>query len=132
MPIIYRINLVTPKITKELIGENHNFEFFAGRSLSSKIIAEEVPPKSDALSEKNKLVFASGFLSGTSTPNSGRLSVGSKSPLTGCVKESNVGGRAPAMLGILDIRALIIEGKASKWVILKIHDEDIVLKTIMN
>lgn len=125
MPLIYRINLQLKKISAEQVGDNHPFEFYAGRSLSSKIVAEEVLPMSDALSNKNKLIISSGFLGGTSVPNSGRLSIGSKSPLTGGVKESNVGGRAPAMLAALDIRAIILEEISKNWVIIKVQEENL-------
>jgi aldehyde:ferredoxin oxidoreductase len=79
--------------------------------LSSHIIATEVPPTSHPLSQNNKLIFAPGLLAGTAAPNSGRLSVGAKSPLTGGIKEANVGGTAGHMLGRMGIKAIIIEGK---------------------
>jgi aldehyde:ferredoxin oxidoreductase len=79
--------------------------------LSSHIIATEVPPTSHPLSQNNKLIFAPGLLAGTAAPNSGRLSVGAKSPLTGGIKEANVGGTAGHMLGRLGIKAIIIEGQ---------------------
>ena len=62
-----------------------------GRGLSSKIISKEVPPKTDPLGPKNKLIFSAGILAGTAFPNSGRLSVGAKSPLTNGIKEANAG-----------------------------------------
>jgi aldehyde:ferredoxin oxidoreductase len=42
-------------------------------------------------------------------PTSGRLSIGGKSPLTGGIKESNVGGEAGQTLARAGVRALIIE-----------------------
>ena len=89
-----------------------------GRGLTSTIVAAEVPPTCHALGPNNKLVFAPGLLTGTPAANSGRLSAGAKSPLTGTIKESNAGGTAAQMLARLDIKALIIEGipqKADTW-----------------
>ncbi len=88
-----------------------------GRGLTSTIVAAEVPPTCHALGPNNKLVFAPGLLTGTPAANSGRLSAGAKSPLTGTIKESNAGGTAAQMLARLDIKALIIEGmpKEDKW-----------------
>ncbi len=82
-----------------------------GRGLTSTVIAAEVEPTCHALGPRNKLVFAPGMLSGTSASNSGRLSCGAKSPLTGTIKESNAGGVAAQMLARLGCKALIIEGK---------------------
>ena len=80
-----------------------------GRSLTSAIIASEVNPNSHALGASNKIVIAPGLLSGTSCVNSGRLSIGAKSPLTGTIKESNVGGTAALYLGKMQIAGIVIE-----------------------
>jgi aldehyde:ferredoxin oxidoreductase len=66
----------------------------------------------DPLGPENKLVSAPGFLSGTPLPNTSRISIGAKSPLTGGIKESNVGGTVAAALGQLGITAIVIEGQA--------------------
>ena len=57
------------------------------------------------------------MLSGTSAANSGRLSAGAKSPLTGGIKECNAGGTAAKMFAKLGIKALIVEGipREDKW-----------------
>ena len=85
-----------------------------GRGLTSTIVADEVRPTCHPLGPDNKLVFAPGLLSGTVAANSGRLSVGAKSPLTGTIKESNVGGTASQLLAKLGVKALIIEGQPAK------------------
>jgi aldehyde:ferredoxin oxidoreductase len=83
-----------------------------GRGLTSVMINAEVPPTCDPLGPENKLIFAPGLLSGTPLPNTSRISVGAKSPLTGGIKESNAGGTIAAALGHLGITAVIIEGQA--------------------
>ena len=58
------------------------------------------------------------FADRNAAANSGRLSLGSKSPLpTGTIKESNSGGTASQMLARLGIKALIVEGipEDGKW-----------------
>lgn len=81
-----------------------------GRGLTSEIVACEVDPECHPLGPNNKLVFAPGLLSGTSASNSGRNSLGGKSPLTGGIKESNVGGTSAGIFARLGVKALIIEG----------------------
>ncbi|HYG97678.1 MAG TPA: aldehyde ferredoxin oxidoreductase C-terminal domain-containing protein [Terriglobales bacterium] len=90
---------------------------FGGRALTSTIVAAEVPPTCHPLGVNNKLVFAPGLLTGTAAANSGRLSAGAKSPLTGTIKESNSGGSSARLLANLGVKALIIEGapKQDKW-----------------
>jgi aldehyde:ferredoxin oxidoreductase len=84
-----------------------------GRGLTSLMINNEVPPTCDPLGPENKLIFAPGYLSGTPLVNSSRLSIGAKSPLTGGIKESNVGGTVAADLAHLAITAIVVEGKPS-------------------
>lgn len=91
-----------------------------GRALSSKIISERTPPAIHPLDPSNLLVIAPTALAGTSAPNVNRLSAGAKSPLTGGIKESNVGGRFPDILARLGYRALVIQGKAERLSILRV------------
>ncbi|HDQ70516.1 MAG TPA: aldehyde ferredoxin oxidoreductase [Chloroflexi bacterium] len=83
-----------------------------GRGLTSVMINAETPPTCDPLGPENKLILAPGLLTGTPLVNTSRLSIGAKSPLTGGIKESNVGGSAGAALGHLGITAIIVEGQA--------------------
>ncbi len=107
---IIRVDLGTKKIRVEEVPER--YRELGGRGLTSLLVNEEVPPGCDPLSPENLLVFAPGFLSGTSLPNTGRLSIGAKSPLTGTIKESNAGGTAATAIARLGITAIVLEGKA--------------------
>ena len=84
---------------------------YGGRVLSSNILYDEVNPKCDPLGPENKLIFANGLLIGSGFPNSARLSVGTKSPLTGGIKESNVGGIFAYRMFQQGLRAIILENK---------------------
>lgn len=96
-----------------------------GRSLTSAIVAAEVPPACDALGKYNKLVFAPGLLTASAAANCGRLSAGFKSPLTGGIKESSAGGNNAQNLKKLGIKALIIEGLPQEDTWYSIHiDKD--------
>lgn len=90
---------------------------YGGRGLTSTIVAAEVTPTCHPLGANNKIVIAPGLLSGTIAANSGRLSIGAKSPLTGTIKESNAGGTSAQLLARAGCKALIIEGlpKEDKW-----------------
>jgi aldehyde:ferredoxin oxidoreductase len=102
-----------------------------GRGLTSTIVAAEVKPTCHPLGKNNKLVFAPGLLSGTPAANSGRLSCGAKSPLTGTIKEANAGGTSAQMLAKLGVKALIIEGKPaddSKWYSLHVNADGATIK----
>ena len=88
-----------------------------GRGLTSTIVAAEVKPTCHPLGPNNRLVIAPGLLSGTIAANSGRISIGAKSPLTGTIKESNAGGTAAQILARAGCKAIIVEGQPAddKW-----------------
>jgi aldehyde:ferredoxin oxidoreductase len=88
--------------------------------MTSSVISKEVPPLCHPLGEDNKLVIAPGLLSGTAAAQSGRISVGCKSPLTGGIKESNSGGQASQVLARLGYAAIIFEGKPKDNTLYKI------------
>jgi aldehyde:ferredoxin oxidoreductase len=98
--------------TVDVDGVPQDYAGLGGRGLTSALINAEVPPTCDPLGPENKLVFAPGFMSGTPLPNTSRISLGAKSPLTGGIKESNVGGTVATALGRLGITAIIVEGQA--------------------
>jgi aldehyde:ferredoxin oxidoreductase len=107
---LIRVNMGEKAIQVEDVPQE--YMGLGGRGLTSIMINAEVQPKCDPLGAENKLIFAPGFLSGTSLPNTSRISVGAKSPLTGTIKESNVGGTVAAALGRLGITAVVVEGQA--------------------
>ena len=57
------------------------------------------------------LFRSAGILGATNAANSGRVSVGAKSPLTGGIKESNSGGQFAHTLPKLGLQAIILEDK---------------------
>jgi aldehyde:ferredoxin oxidoreductase len=107
-----KVNMTSGTIQNEPVSDG--YENLGGRGLTSIMINAEVPPDCDPLGSENKLVFAPGYLSGTPLINTSRLSIGAKSPLTGGIKESNVGGTISADLARLGITAVIIDGQAQQ------------------
>jgi aldehyde:ferredoxin oxidoreductase len=127
MDKIYRVNMTDMTVKVEAVPAE--WAGHGGRGLTSTIVAAEVPPTCHPLGPNNKLVFAPGLLSGTPAANSGRLSAGAKSPLTGTIKESNAGGTAAQLMARLGIKALIIEGlpKEDAWYGLHIDRDGITI-----
>ncbi len=114
MARLLRINAQKREYTFEEVGGD--YAGLGGRALTSRVIRKEVPPTCHPLGADNKLVAAAGLLTGTIAANSGRISVGGKSPLTKGIKESNSGGVFAQKLAKLNIMGLIIEGKPEEEV----------------
>ena len=125
---ILRINTRTKNHTYEEVSGD--LAGLGGRALTSKMILNEVPATCHPLGKSNKLVFSPGLLAGSAAANSGRLSVGAKSPLTGGIKESNSGGFVAQKLAKLGISALVLEDKpedaAYSMIVIKDNSVEIV------
>jgi aldehyde:ferredoxin oxidoreductase len=124
---IFRVNMTDLSSSLEEVPAD--WAAHGGRGLTSTIIAAEVEPTCHPLGVQNKLVFAPGLLSGTIAANSGRLSIGAKSPLTGTIKEANSGGTAAQFLARAGCKALIIEGlpKEDKWYSLALSPDGVAI-----
>lgn len=118
---VYRVNTRNRQITLEALKDE--YAMFGQRGLIAKVMSSEVNPGCDPLGKDNKLIVCTGLLAGTSAPSVHKLSIGGKSPLTGGIKESNVGGNAAALLAQHDIRAIIFEEvpEDNEWYILKVN-----------
>ena len=63
-----------------------------GRGANAWFLARHVGAGIDPLGAENVLLLSCGLLTGTAAPSSSRLHVGARSPLTGLLGSSNVGG----------------------------------------
>ena len=102
--------------------------YLGGNGFGTKILWDEVPSEVDALDPENRLIFATGVLTGTLWPSSGRLEVISKSPLTGIYGDANAGGFFAPELRFTGYDMIVFQGKAEKPVYLWIKDEKIELR----
>jgi len=99
-------------------------DYLGQRGLASKYLVEEVDPSVDPLSADNKMIMATGPLTGTMASTGGRYSVITKSPLTGAVACSNSGGFIGAELKAAGWDMIIFEGKSPSPVYLYVENED--------
>ncbi len=98
-------------------------DFIGGRGLGAWLVYDN--GHVDALSPDNIMVFAAGPLTGTRAPASGRISLSTKSPLTGTIFDSNCGGFLGSELKKAGYDAVIIRGKAPDPVFIEIEDEHV-------
>jgi aldehyde:ferredoxin oxidoreductase len=126
---ILRVNLTNGTCESEPLNMEWAAKYLGQRGLASKYLAEEIDPKVDPLSPDNKLIFATGPLTGTSASTSGRYSVITKGALTGAIACSNSGGYFGAELKFAGWDMIIFEGKAANPVYLAIHDDHAELRS---
>ncbi|MEY3286328.1 MAG: hypothetical protein RL500_1058 [Pseudomonadota bacterium] len=125
---ILRVNLAAGTCKSEPLNMTWAKQYLGSRGLATKYIVEEVDPKVDPLSADNKIIWATGPLTGTMASTGGRYTVVTKGPLTGAIACSNSGGYWGAELKMAGYDMVIFEGKSPKPVYLFIEDDHVELK----
>jgi len=118
-----KIDLTNSKSTIEHYEERLASNFLGGRGFAAKILWDRLKAGTDPLTPENLLIFATGPLTGIGLPNSGKLVIASKSPLTGGYGDGNTGSWAAVNIRKAGYDALIIEGKAPTPVIIQIKNK---------
>jgi aldehyde:ferredoxin oxidoreductase len=125
---ILKINLTDQKTERLTISDEWYRDYIGGEGFAAKILYDHLEVGLDPFSEKNMLVFTTGPLTGTKAPCSGRLCIGFKSPLTGTLGMSNVGGHLAPMIKKAGYEVIIVEGKSDKPVYVYINDDQVEFK----
>jgi aldehyde:ferredoxin oxidoreductase len=124
---ILRVNLTAGTCTAEPLNLEWAGQYLGQRGLATKYLTAEIDPKCDPLGPENKLIFATGPLTGTATSTGGRYSVIAKGPLTGAIACSNSGGYFGAELKFAGWDMIIFEGRSPKPVYLLLEDDQATL-----
>ena len=126
---VLRVNLNDGTTSSEPLNMEWAAQYIGQRGLATRYLVEETDPKCDPLGPDNKLIMATGPLTGTAASTGGRYSVITKSPLTGAVACSNSGGFFGAELKSAGWDMIIFEGKSPDPVWLNIVDDRVELRS---
>ncbi len=125
---ILRVDLTKGVASVEELNEEFARDYIGGRGLGVKYLYDEIDPKVDPLSSGNKLIMATGPLTGTGALAGGRYTAVTKSPLTGAIANSNSGGYFGAELKYAGYDMIILEGKAKAPVYLWVENDSIEIR----
>lgn len=120
---ILRVNLTVGICKSEELNMQWARDYIGQRGLATKYFVEEVDPQVDPLAAENKIIWATGPLTGTMASTGGRYSVITKGALTGAIACSNSGGYFGAELKMAGWDMIIFEGKSPTPVYLNIVDD---------
>lgn len=120
---ILRVDLTARTCTSEPLNMQWAKDYLGQRGLATKYFIDEVDPKVDPLSPQNKIIWATGPLTGTMASTGGRYSVITKGALTGAIACSNSGGYFGAELKMAGWDMIIFEGKSDQPVYLNIEND---------
>jgi len=119
------IDLSDGKVVQKPIPKEIRTLFLGGRGVDMYLLYNHVKPKVDPLSPENVLFIGAGLLGGIPCLGSGRCDIAAKSPLTGAVGDSNIGGFFGPELRLAGFDHLVVSGKAAKPVYIWINDGEI-------
>ena len=102
------VDMKTLTVSKEPLDDE--YQELGGKALIAQYMFKNVPPQCDPLGSQNQLILCTTVFAGTKFTTAHRLSVGGKSPLTGGIKESNVGGYAASLLAQQGIKLIVVKG----------------------
>jgi aldehyde:ferredoxin oxidoreductase len=97
-------------------------KYLGGRALALHLLLNEMSAGADPLGPENLMVFAPGVITGAAVSGQGRNGVAAKSPLTGGLGSSEVGGFWGSELKRAGFDAIVVRGQAASPVYLWLKD----------
>ncbi len=125
---ILRVNLSNNTTSIEEIDDKFCRKYIGGAGFIAHYLYKELKPGTDPLGPANKLIFALGPLTGLSLGGASRNCIGAKSPLSGGIIKSEVGGTWGAQLKRAGFDGIVVDGKADKPVYLWIQDGEVSIR----
>jgi aldehyde:ferredoxin oxidoreductase len=120
---VLRVDLSAGTTAVEPLNMDWARLYVGGKGLLLRYLWEEVPPKLDPWSPDAPIILMTGPFAGTTVTTASRLVVGCKSPITGILNDSYVGGSFAPELKFAGYDAVIIKGKAAKPTIVVVKDD---------
>ena len=125
---LLHVDLTARQVVAKPIHQDWLKDYIGGWGLAVRYLHELIDPRTDPLSAENALVIMTGPLCGTLAPTASRTCLVSKSPHTGTIFESNVGGAFGPELKFAGYDGIIITGQAERPVYLRIEDDKVSLE----
>ena len=126
--LIQWVDLSSGDQRREPVPDDLALKFIGGKGLGAKLLYDMTDERTDPLSPDNPLIFAIGPFTGTAVPYSGKGTFIFRSPQTGIIGESVVGGTFGAAFRWVGYTALVITGRAEKPVYLVVREDGVEVK----
>lgn len=117
-----RVDLSAGKMSDETVDQELLRQYIGGSGLGMRLLYRESEPGMDPYAPSNKIILASGPLTGTLIPGSGTISVVSRNALTGFAAASQSNGFFGARMKHAGYDGIILQGRSDKLVYLHVQD----------
>lgn len=125
---IIDVNLTAGATTVKSLDDGLAKQFIGGAGLGVRLLYNMIDASTDPLGPENPLLFMTGPFTGTAVPTSGKATFCAKSPKTGLLGYSTVGGHFGADLKFAGYDGIIISGISKKPSYLLIEDSDVEIR----
>lgn len=120
---ILHVDLTTERVWTEVWDDPKKTKnFIGGVGFGSEILWEELPKHVRSADPENRLVFASGPLTGTGAPGSGLYCLTTIGPLGESLTSAQSNGNFGAYMRFAGYDVIVIQGQAESWRYLYIRD----------
>ncbi|MHB8910953.1 MAG: aldehyde ferredoxin oxidoreductase family protein [Syntrophales bacterium] len=119
---ILRVDLTSRRVEVRELDDALLENYVGGAGLGARLLYDETTPDTDPLGWENILAAMTGPFTDSRVPSSSRHHVMGRSPLTGLLGESNVGGSWGVHFKRTGFDGIVVTGKADTPVYLWIHD----------
>ena len=120
---VLRIDLTARAASVEPLNMEWAERYIGGKGLLLRYLWEEVPPQVDPWAPENPIILMTGPFAGTGVTTASRLVIGCKSPITGILNDSYVGGSFGPEMKFAGYDAIIISGQSPAPVVVTIKDD---------
>src|SRR5947199_10290593 len=119
---ILRVDLTSETITVEPLSPAMARMWLGGTGLGAKILYDEVPAGVEWDDPENRLIIAAGPLAGTKVHGAGTYSAVTRAPMTNLLGATQANGFFGAYLKQNDYDAILLPGRAARWLYLYIAE----------
>ena len=119
---ILHVDLTSGTLSIEQPEEKFYRKYMGGSAMALTYLLRGMPAGVDPLAPENVLALFLSVVTGAPISGQSRVTVAAKSPLTGCVGDSQAGGFFPAEMKFAGFDGIVITGRAPHPVYLWLHD----------
>ncbi|HXZ91146.1 MAG TPA: aldehyde ferredoxin oxidoreductase family protein [Candidatus Dormibacteraeota bacterium] len=118
------VDLTKRNSIRKPLSQEFATQYIGGRGFGARLLYDEVQPNADPLSPENRIILATGPLTGTSAPGS-KMSMIAKSPATGGYADSSLGGVFGPQLKFAGYDVVVVAGRSRKPIYLSIRNDEV-------
>ncbi|RDE16764.1 MAG: aldehyde ferredoxin oxidoreductase [Candidatus Thorarchaeota archaeon] len=125
---ILHVNLTDGATTVKSLNKRFMRQFIGGAGLGVRLLYDMIESTTDPLGPENPLIFMTGPFTGTAVPTSGKSTFCARSPKTGLLGYSTVGGHFGADLKFAGYDGIVITGSSKAPCYLIVEDSDVEIR----